>query len=123
MAASIQAYLDNLYTAKLIRSVHSKNQLEEALADFWFNHFNVNINDNFVRYSIQSYERDAIRPNAMGKFETLLRATAEHPAMLYYLDNYLSQAARTAPRRLHLPRAATMKYVPAWSNEPRPRQP
>ncbi len=93
--ASIQAYLDNLYNAKLIRSVHSKNQLEEALADFWFNHFNVNINDNFVRYSIQSYERDAIRPNAMGKFETLLRATAEHPAMLYYLDNYLSQAGRT----------------------------
>lgn len=94
--ASIQAYIDNLYNAKLIRSVHTKNQLEEALADFWFNHFNVNINDNFVRYSIQSYERDAIRPNAMGKFETLLKATAEHPAMLYYLDNYLSQVGRTA---------------------------
>jgi uncharacterized protein (DUF1800 family) len=93
--ASIQAYLDNFQTAKLIRSAHAKNQLEEALADFWFNHFNVNINDNFVRYSIQSYERDAIRPNAMGKFETLLRATAEHPAMMYYLDNYLSQAGRT----------------------------
>ena len=93
--ASIQAYLDNLYNAKLVRSVHAKNQLQEALADFWFNHFNVNINDNFVRYSIQSYERDAIRPNAMGKFETLLKATAEHPAMLYYLDNYLSQAGRT----------------------------
>lgn len=93
--ASIQAYIDNLYNAKLIRSVHAKNQLEEALADFWFNHFNVNINDNFVRYSIQSYERDAIRPNAMGKFETLLKATAEHPAMLYYLDNYLSQVGRT----------------------------
>lgn len=93
--ASIQAYLDNLYNAKLIRSVYTTNQLEEALADFWFNHFNVNINDNFVRYSIQSYERDAIRPNALGKFETLLKATAEHPAMLYYLDNYLSQAGRT----------------------------
>ena len=93
--ASIQAYIDNLYNAKLIRSVHAKNQLEEALADFWFNHFNVNINDSFVRYSIQSYERDAIRPNAMGKFETLLKATAEHPAMLYYLDNYLSQVGRT----------------------------
>ncbi|MBX7184133.1 MAG: DUF1800 domain-containing protein, partial [Vicinamibacteria bacterium] len=93
--SSIQAYLDNLYNAKLVRSVHSRNQLEEALADFWFNHFNVNINDGFVRYSIQSYERDAIRPNALGKFETLLRATAEHPAMLYYLDNYLSQAGRT----------------------------
>ncbi len=98
--SSIQAYVDNFHTAKLMRSVHSTNQLEEALADFWFNHFNVNINDNFVRYSIQSYERDAIRPNAMGKFETLLKATAEHPAMLYYLDNYLSQASRTVNGRL-----------------------
>jgi uncharacterized protein (DUF1800 family) len=98
--AAIQAYLDNLQNAKLIRSVHAKNQLREALADFWFNHFNVNINDNFVRYSIQSYERDAIRPNAMGKFETLFGATAGHPAMLYYLDNYLSQAGRTVNGQL-----------------------
>jgi uncharacterized protein (DUF1800 family) len=98
--AAIQAYLDNFQTAKLIRSVHTTNQLEEALADFWFNHFNVNINDGFVRYSIQSYERDAIRPNALGKFETLLRATAEHPAMMFYLDNYLSAAARTVNGRL-----------------------
>jgi len=93
--ASIQAYLDNIYNAKLIRSVHTKNQLDEVLADFWFNHFNVNISENFVRESIQSYERDAIRPNAMGKFETLLRATAEHATMMYYLDNYLSQTGRT----------------------------
>ncbi|MEO5761704.1 MAG: DUF1800 domain-containing protein [Vicinamibacteria bacterium] len=98
--ASIQAYIDNLYTAKLMRSVHSKNQLQEVLADFWFNHFNVNINDNFVRYSIQSYERDAIRPNAMGKFQNLLKATGSHPAMLYYLDNYLSVASRTVNGRL-----------------------
>jgi uncharacterized protein (DUF1800 family) len=98
--ASIQAYLDNMQSAKIIRSVHTKNQLDEALADFWFNHFNVNINDGFVRYALQSYERDAIRPNALGKFETLLKATAEHPAMLYYLDNYLSTAARTVNGRL-----------------------
>ena len=98
--AAIQAYLDNMHTAKLIRSVHTTNQLEEALADFWFNHFNVNINDNFVRYALQSYERDAIRPHALGKFETLLGATAEHPAMLYYLDNYLSVASRTVNGRL-----------------------
>jgi uncharacterized protein (DUF1800 family) len=100
MFSSIQAYNDNFHNAKLIRSVHTTNQLEEVLADFWFNHFNVNINDGFVRYSIQSYERDAIRPNAMGKFETLLRATAEHPAMLFYLDNYLSTASRTVNGRL-----------------------
>jgi uncharacterized protein (DUF1800 family) len=93
--AAIQSYLDNMHSAKIIRSVHSANQLEEALADFWFNHFSVNINDGFVRYSLQSYERDAIRPHALGKFETLLGATAAHPAMLFYLDNYLSQVGRT----------------------------
>jgi uncharacterized protein (DUF1800 family) len=100
LQSSIQAYLDNMQSAKLIRSAHSANQLQEALADFWFNHFNVNINDGFVRYSLQSYERDAIRPNAMGKFETLLKATAAHPAMLFYLDNYLSQASRSVNGRL-----------------------
>src|SRR6185436_16191616 len=64
--SSIQAYLDNFNTAKLIRSVHTKNQLEEALADFWFNHFNVNINDNFVSNAIPSGERDTIG-NQMSK--------------------------------------------------------
>jgi uncharacterized protein (DUF1800 family) len=98
--SAIQAYLDNMHSAKIIRAVHTRNQLDEALADFWFNHFNVNINDGFVRYALQSYERDAIRPHALGKFETLLKATAEHPAMLYYLDNYLSTAARTVNGRL-----------------------
>ena len=96
----IQAYIDNLYAAKYVRAAHSKNQLEEVLVDFWFNHFNVNLLDGFVRYSIQSYERDAIRPNVLGRFETLLKATAAHPAMLYYLDNYLSVAARTQNGRL-----------------------
>jgi len=98
--SSIQDYLDNFQTAKLIRAVHSANQLEEVLTDFWFNHFNVNLNDAFVRFSIQSYERDAIRPNVLGRFETLLEATASHPAMLYYLDNYLSVAARTTDGRV-----------------------
>lgn len=93
--ASIQAYLDNLQSARIIRAAHSANQFQEALLDFWFNHFNVNINDGFVRYSIQSYERDAIRPHVLGKFGDMLGATAAHPAMLYYLDNYLSQVGRT----------------------------
>lgn len=97
---NVPNYIENLQTAKVIRAVHSKFQLHEVMADFWFNHFNVNINDGFVRYSIQSYERDVIAPNAMGKFETLLKATAAHPAMLYYLDNYVSQATRTVNGRL-----------------------
>jgi uncharacterized protein (DUF1800 family) len=91
---AIGPILDDFYSAKLIRAVHSKNQLQEVMADFWFNHFNVNINDGFVRYSIQSYERDALRPNLLGKFSKLLAATAQHPAMLFYLDNYLSTRSR-----------------------------
>lgn len=98
--ANVPNYVENLQSAKIIRAVHGKNQLREALADFWFNHFNVNINDGFVRWSLQSYERDAIAPHALGKFEDLLKATAAHPAMLFYLDNYLSQATRVQNGRL-----------------------
>ncbi len=88
--------VDELVSAKIVRAVHGKNQLEEVLVDFWFNHFNVFVNDAFVRYSITSYERDAIRPHVLGRFRDLLAAAALHPAMLYYLDNYLN----TAPRRV-----------------------
>ena len=65
------------------------------LVDFWFNHFNVFVNDGFVRYSISSYERDAIRPHVLGRFRDLLGAAALHPAMLFYLDNYLNTVPRT----------------------------
>lgn len=90
-ARKIPQIIDEFTTAKMIRAVHSKNQLQEALVDFWFNHFNVNLADMFVRQAVSSYERDAIRPHVLGKFGDLLRATAAHPAMLYYLDNYLSK--------------------------------
>lgn len=97
---NIGLIINDFYTAKIIRAVHAQNQLQELMADFWFNHFNVNINDGFVRYSIMSYERDAIRANALGKFRGLLGATAQHPAMLYYLDNYLSTVSRVQNGRL-----------------------
>jgi uncharacterized protein (DUF1800 family) len=84
-----------LSQAKLVRSVYSERQLEEVLTDFWFNHFNVFVNKGLVRWSITSYERDAIRPNALGVFSDLLGATAAHPAMLFYLDNWLSAADGT----------------------------
>ena len=75
---------------KLDRAVMSERQLAEVLTDFWFNHFNVFLDKGPVRYLTTSYERDAIRPHVLGKFRDLLRATAEHPAMLYYLDNWQS---------------------------------
>ena len=95
---AIGSITDDLTSARVIRAVHSKNQLEEVLVDFWFNHFNVNIGEQFVRYSVLSYERDALRPHVLGRFRDLLGAVAAHPAMLYYLDNYLSTASRVDPR-------------------------
>ncbi len=58
------------------------------MTDFWFNHFNVFFGKNLDRVFVSSYERDAIRPYALGKFRDLLEATAHHPAMLFYLDNW-----------------------------------
>ncbi len=85
-------------SALMVRAVHSQTQLEEVLVDFWFNHFNVFANDGPTRYAIISYLRDAIRPHVLGRFEDLLLATAESPAMLYYLDNYLNVRAGTRGR-------------------------
>src|SRR5215831_13890265 len=79
-----------LSAAKVVRAVTSERQLEELMVDFWFNHFNVFANKGDVRWYVAAYEREAIRPYAMGKFPDLVRATAHHPAMLFYLDNWLS---------------------------------
>jgi uncharacterized protein (DUF1800 family) len=76
--------------AKILRAVYSERQLQEVMTDFWFNHFNVYVQKGPDRILTASYERDAIRPNVFGKFEDLLKATAEHPAMLFYLDNWMS---------------------------------
>ncbi len=82
-----------LQAAKLIRAVYSERQLEEVMVDFWFNHFNVYSHKGPTVWMVTSYERDAIRPHALGRFRDLLGATARHPAMLYYLDNWLSTRA------------------------------
>ena len=82
-----------LMAQKLVRAIESKNQLKEVLVDFWFNHFNVSITRvNDVAPHTLSYEKEAIRPYVLGKFEDLLQATARHPAMLIYLDNNRSNA-------------------------------
>ena len=79
---------------KLYRAIYSNRQLEEVLVDFWLNHFNVFNGKGPIRMLLTSYERDAIRPHVLGRFKDLLLATARHPAMLYYLDNWQSQAPR-----------------------------
>jgi len=81
---------DELRAAKVLRAVTTERQLEEIMVEFWFNHFNVFAGKGDVRWYVSAYEREAIRPYAMGKFPDLVRATAHHPAMLFYLDNWLS---------------------------------
>jgi uncharacterized protein (DUF1800 family) len=91
--------------AKILRAVYSERQLQEVMTDFWFNHFNVYVQKGPDRILTSSYERDAIRPNVFGKFEDLLKATAEHPAMLFYLDNWMSASPNAkAPDRAELRR-------------------
>ena len=85
--------LVELIEAKLYRAVYSNRQLEEVLVDFWLNHFNVFSGKGPVRTLLTSYERDAIRPHVFGRFRDMLLATARHPAMLFYLDNWQSRAA------------------------------
>src|SRR5688572_10066763 len=82
--------VEQLQSQKLIRALYSQRQLQEVMVDFWFNHFNVNASKEGVQFVVTGYERDVIRPHALGKFKDLLRATAKHPAMLVYLDNAMS---------------------------------
>src|SRR5580658_1252810 len=85
-----QVVNNELVEGKLLRAIYSDRQLQEVMTDFWFNHFNVFIGKGVDHYLLTSYERDVIRPHALGKFEDLLVATAQSPAMLFYLDNWLS---------------------------------
>ncbi len=78
---------------KVLRAAYSQNQLREVLTDFWFNHFNVSITKNDCAEFIPAYERDVIRPSALGSFGELLLKTAKSPAMSYYLDNFSSSVA------------------------------
>ena len=85
-----QAVLGELAEAKLLRAIYSNRQLDEVMTDFWFNHFNVFIGKGPDRYMVSTYEREVIRPHALGKFKDILAATAKSPAMLFYLDNWQS---------------------------------
>jgi len=105
---------------KVFRALYSNRQLEEVLVDFWFNHFNVdeakNVqqvnNPSAMRAMLASYERDAIRPHVLGHFKDLLLATARHPAMLYYLDNWESMAPATFDVGPFAPRRGTVNGIP-----------
>jgi uncharacterized protein (DUF1800 family) len=76
-----------LLVTRVLRDVYSERQLEAVMTDFWLNHFNVYLRKGpFAAWYLADYQNKVIRPHALGKFEDLLVATAESPAMLFYLD-------------------------------------
>jgi uncharacterized protein (DUF1800 family) len=85
-----QQIVAQLQASRILRAVYSERQLQEAMVDFWTNHFNVFAGKGADKWLLVSYDRDTIRPNAMGNFYDLLLATAQSPAMLFYLDNFQS---------------------------------
>jgi uncharacterized protein (DUF1800 family) len=90
---------EELAMAKTLRAIYSERQLQQVLDDFWFNHFNVYADKGEVRWYLTSYESDVIEPHALGKFHDLLTATSQSPAMLFYLDNFLSADPNAAQRQ------------------------
>ncbi|HTM98225.1 MAG TPA: DUF1800 domain-containing protein [Pedobacter sp.] len=81
---------------KITRAIYTNNQFRELMTDFWFNHFNVSLSKNQCAAYVPAFERDVIRPQVFGKFETLVLSTAKSPAMLMYLDNF-SSAGNNVP--------------------------
>ncbi len=104
-----QRVIEELAMAKVTRAIYSERQLQQVLDDFWFNHFNVFAGKGEDRYYLTSYERDVIQPHTLGKFKDLVTATAQSPAMLFYLDNFLSADPRAAARQA-AQRAARQQY-------------
>jgi len=96
-----QRIIAELQASRILRAVYSERQLQEVMVDFWTNHFNVFAGKGADRWLLPAYDRDTIRPHAMGKFSALLQATAQSPAMLFYLDNFQS----VSPNAMQRPRA------------------
>ncbi|HKG46977.1 MAG TPA: DUF1800 domain-containing protein [Pyrinomonadaceae bacterium] len=94
-----QRIIAELQASRILRAVYSERQLQEVMVDFWTNHFNIFAGKGADRWLLPAYDRDTIRPNAMGKFSTLLQATAQSPAMLFYLDNFQSVSPNANQRR------------------------
>jgi uncharacterized protein (DUF1800 family) len=98
-----QMVVTELQRAVLLRAVYSERQLYELVVGFWENHFSIYAYKDDDRYLMTSFDRDTIRPFAMGRFRDLLGATAHSPAMLYYLDNWRSSVARPYPATKNKP--------------------
>ena len=119
-----QRVVEELAMAKMTRAIYSDRQLQQVMDDFWLNHFNVFAGKGEVKWYLTSYERDVIQPNALGKFKDLLTATAKSPAMLFYLDNFLSADPRAAQRQaMERAMRQQMRRGPyAYPPRPQPQQ-
>jgi uncharacterized protein (DUF1800 family) len=87
-AKQAKQVIDRAVEARLMRAIYSDRQLQEVMVEFWYNHFNVYREKGLDKLWVGAYEREAIRPFVFGRFRDLLGATARHPAMLIYLDNW-----------------------------------
>jgi len=105
-----------LSMAKVDRAVYSNRQLQAVMEDFWLNHFNVFANKGDDKWFLTSYERDTIRPHSMGKFQDLLLATAKSPAMLFFLDNYLSADPAAVARQQAQKNLRRARYQGAFAS-------
>ena len=105
---SPQRIMYELNASRILRAVYSERQLQEVMVDFWTNHFNVYAQKGADRWFLTSYDRDVIRPNALGNFRDLLEATAKSPAMLFYLDNFQSVSPNARGNRRALRRQQRM---------------
>jgi len=115
-----QRVVAELAMAKVTRAIYSERQLQQVMDDFWFNHLNVFAGKGEDRYYLTSYERDVIQPHTLGKFKDLLTASAKSPAMLFYLDNFLSADPRAAQREAQERYARQMARYRGWGTPPVP---
>lgn len=95
-----QRIVAELQASRILRAVYSERQLQEVLVDFWSNHFNIFAAKGADRWLLVAYDRDTIRPHTLGKFQELLVATAQSPAMLFYLDNFQSVSPDASRARM-----------------------
>lgn len=115
-----QQITQQLTASRIIRAVYSERQLQEQMVDFWSNHFNVYMNKAAVRWFLPEYDRDVIRPNALGNFRDLLLATAKSPAMLFFLDNFQSAAPNN--EQMANNQANIQKRLERLQNNPRAKE-
>jgi len=115
-----QRVVAELAMAKVTRAIYSERQLQQVMDDFWFNHFNVFAGKGEDRYYLTSYERDVVQPHTLGKFKDLLTASAKSPAMLFYLDNFLSADPRAAQRQAQERYVRQLARYRGWGPPPVP---